>query len=254
MSAAALDDFVERFGWPSALRVPLVIGHRGACGHATENTLRSFEIASDLGADMWEFDLQLTREGVCVVSHDDHLQRVFGINARISALTAGELSRLTGGQIPTFADVAALACRRNAGLYVELKAAGTGIPAWKELAVAGQAFAVLGSFNIGYVRELREAGCPLPLSVLVPLGVDPHQAAEAADADIVHLCWERGGGERPQDLVTDELIAQIAGAGRCLVLWHEERPSVIADLVELPVLGICSDRPELLRTVMAASA
>jgi glycerophosphoryl diester phosphodiesterase len=63
-------------------KLPLAIGHRGASGHATENTLTAFAKASDLGAEMWELDTQLTKDGVCVVSHDDHLQRVFAVSWR----------------------------------------------------------------------------------------------------------------------------------------------------------------------------
>lgn len=244
MSAA--DTFANRFGWPCGLRYPLAIGHRGASGHAVENTLKAFSIASDLGAEMWELDTQLTKDGVCVVSHDDHLLRVFGVDARISAMTAAELAGLPGADVPTFAEVAALARRRGAGLYVELKAAGAGVPAWRELAANDQAFAVIGSFNLTFVSALRAAGCFYPLSVLVPLDADPHEAADIAAADIIHLCWERGG-ERPQDLVTSDLLDRAQRAGRQIVLWHEERQTIIDDIVCLPVLGICSDRPELLK-------
>lgn len=250
---SASDHFVTRFRWPEALRFPLAIGHRGASAHATENTLEAFSIASDLGAEMWELDTQLTKDGVCVVSHDDHLFRVFGVDARISELTAADFADLQGVDVPTFAEVASLARHRGAGLYVELKAAATGILAWRELAANGQTFTALGSFNLAFVRELREAGCTYPLSVLVPLGADPHDAADAAGADIIHLCWERGG-DRPQDLVTSEVLARAKRAGREIVLWHEERPTIIKDLVSLPVLGICSDRPELVRAAADKAA
>ena len=66
-------DFARRFGWPTDVSFPMAIGHRGASGHATENTLQAFGLASDLGARMWELDTQLTKDGVCFVSHDDHL-------------------------------------------------------------------------------------------------------------------------------------------------------------------------------------
>jgi glycerophosphoryl diester phosphodiesterase len=253
VSLSSGSDFAKKFGWPSGLRFPLAIGHRGACGHATENTLRSFGIASDLGAEMWELDTQLTRDGVCVVSHDDHLLRVFGVDVRISQLNAAELARVPNVEAPTFAEVAALASVRGAGLYIELKAAGTGIPAWRHLRERGHRFAAFGSFNVNLVRELRDTGCDYPLSVLVPLGADPKAAADQAGADIIHLCWERGG-DRPQDLVTGGLIEEAASAGRQLVLWHEERPPVIADLINLPVLGICSDRLELLRQTDSQTA
>ena len=241
--------FAARFGWPEGLTSPLAIGHRGASAHGRENTLEAFALASDLGAQMWELDVQMSRDGVPVVSHDDHLQRVFGLDVRISNVTAAELAKLAG-EVPLFSDVAALARERGTGLYVELKAVGSAIQVWKQLQAAEQPFAVLGSFNTGFVRELRDAGCRYPLSVLVPLGVDPHQAADSCRADIVHLCWERGG-ERPQDLVTDALLAKAGQDGRAVVLWHEERPQIIVDLVRMPVLGICSDAPELLRRAIS---
>jgi len=253
VSAAALEKFATRFGWPDNLSFPLTIGHRGASAHATENTLKAFSLATELGAGMWELDTQLTKDGVCVVSHDDHLLRVFGIDEHISALTAAELAAMPGVQVPTYSAVASLARNLGTGLYVELKAASTGIPAWRELEANGQPFAVLGSFDTGFVRELREAGCPYPLSVLVPLGADPHLAGDAAGADIIHLCWERGG-ERPQDLVTADLLDRTRRAGREIVLWHEERQPIIRDLVDLPVLGICSDQPELVKAAAKKAA
>jgi glycerophosphoryl diester phosphodiesterase len=225
---------------------PLVIGHRGASGHTTENTLAAFAKASDLGAVMWELDTQLTQDGVCVISHDDHLQRVFGLDLRISELTAAELATLEGASVPTFAAVAALAREHNAGLYVELKAAGTGPIVWHELQRHEQRFAALGSFDVAQMRVMRDHGCDYPLSILVRVGTDPHALAEQAGADIIHLCWE-SAGPRPQDLVTGALLDRARRDGRQIILWHEERADIIADIIGLPVLGICSDRPEMLR-------
>ena len=71
MSGEDARAFAGRFGWPvEGARFPLAIGHRGASDLATENTLEAFAVASDLGAEMWELDTQLTRDGICVVSHD----------------------------------------------------------------------------------------------------------------------------------------------------------------------------------------
>jgi glycerophosphoryl diester phosphodiesterase len=84
------------------------------------------------------------------------------------------------------------------------------------------------------------------LSVLVRLGHDPFALADSAGADVLHLCWERGG-ERPQDLVTPALLERAFRQGREVVLWHEERLAILSDIMELPVLGICSDLPDLMR-------
>ncbi|MGV8988829.1 MAG: glycerophosphodiester phosphodiesterase [Cypionkella sp.] len=241
------DTFCARFGWPAdRQQFPYCIGHRGASGHLTENTLASFALAADLGADMWELDTQLTHDGVVMVSHDDHLQRVFGIDRKISQMTAAELVAL-GTDVPSFSEVAALARQRGTGLYVELKAPGTGPLCWQHLLDEGQNFAAFGSFDVVQVRALRDAGCKFPLSVLVRAGDDPHDLGDRSGADILHLCWERAG-ERPQDLVTPALLQRAFDDGRQVVLWHEERRDVLRDIMALPVLGICTDLPDLMRS------
>ena len=239
--------FASRFGWPDPrAELPFFIGHRGASGHRTENTLAAFALASELGAEMWELDTQLSRDGVVMVSHDDHLQRVFGLDLHISQLTAAEIAALQGVEVPSFAEVAALARSLGTGLYIELKVAGSGRKCWQELQRHEQRFAAFGSFDPEQVRELCDLECEYPLAVLVRAGADPHVLGDRAGADILHLCWEREG-ERPQDLVTPELLQRAFGDGREIVLWHEERPSILAELMQLPVLGICTDLPNLMR-------
>lgn len=224
----------------------MCIGHRGASGHKTENTLAAFKHAALLGAEMWELDTQLTRDGVVVVCHDDHLLRVFGVDRRISDLTAAELASSPGVAVPSFDEVATLAQELGCGLYIELKAAGSGLPCWRALQRRNLRFACLGSFDPAQVRELRDAGCDYPLSVLVRVDHDPHLAGDVAGADILHLCWEKAG-PTPQDLVTPALLDRAFAQGREIVLWHEERPEILDSLTRLPVLGICTDLPDLMR-------
>ena len=236
----------RRYGWPEmGDRLPFCIAHRGASDHARENTLDAFRLASEMGAEMWELDTQLTRDGVVVVSHDDNLERVFGVKAKISDLSAAELRALDGVDVPSFAEVAELARRLGAGLYIELKAKGSGPKCWHELIAHDQAFASFGSFDPAQVREMRDLGCEYPLSILVGIGYDPLLLADLAGADMVHLCWERDG-ERPQDKVTPELIKAIFDSRREIVLWHEERQAILDELVDMPVLGICTNSPELM--------
>ena len=54
---------------------PLVIAHRGDSFHAPENSLEAARLGWEAGADAWELDVQLTRDGVAVVFHDDVLTR-----------------------------------------------------------------------------------------------------------------------------------------------------------------------------------
>ena len=232
-------------GWPTDSQRPLVIGHRGARAHAPENTLASFRKATELGADMWELDVHLTRDGVCVVSHDADLSRTAGVERTIPEMTLAEVAAIEKIAIPTFDEVVALAEQLGAGLYVELKGDGTGPLVRRTLESKAFRFAAIGSFRAGWVRELRDAGCEYPLAILVRVGGNPFAMADRSGADIIHLCWE-GASARPQDLVTAELLARAKTRSLEVVLWHEERPAVIADIIELPVLGICSDKPEML--------
>lgn len=53
----------------------LIIGHRGAAGLAPENTLDALQAGVEVGADMLEFDVQLTRDKILLVVHDSTLLR-----------------------------------------------------------------------------------------------------------------------------------------------------------------------------------
>lgn len=100
----------------------LIIGHRGAAGLDTENTLKSIEKAVSLGVDMIEFDVWTTKDGVPVLSHDSNLVRLTGKNAQIFDLTYRQISRLRtkdGQKIPA-AEEALKACGDTAVL-LEIK-------------------------------------------------------------------------------------------------------------------------------------
>lgn len=87
----------------------LVFAHRGSHGRGiAENTLEAFHAAVAGGADGIEFDIRLSRDGVPVVVHDEHLHRIAGDARRVRDLTWKELCSvdLRGrGSIPTLNDV-----------------------------------------------------------------------------------------------------------------------------------------------------
>ena len=109
---------------------PIVVGHRGACADAPENTLASFEEALRQGADAIEFDVQLSADGALVVHHDRTLQRVTGVRRRVADLAWAELAQLDAGawfrrpfageRLPTLDDVLRRFGRRTR-LMIEIK-------------------------------------------------------------------------------------------------------------------------------------
>ncbi|MFG2619168.1 glycerophosphodiester phosphodiesterase [Streptomyces sp. NPDC048507] len=77
------------------------VGHRGDPYRFRENTLASVRSAFARGADAVEIDVRLTRDGVPVLLHDETLERLWGHDVRLDAVTAPQLVELTGGGIPT---------------------------------------------------------------------------------------------------------------------------------------------------------
>ena len=73
----------------------LVIGHRGAAGLAPENTFEALDAGIKAGADMLEFDIRLTKDGVPVLVHDFHTLRTERKASIISRSTLVQLKRRT---------------------------------------------------------------------------------------------------------------------------------------------------------------
>ena len=106
---------------------PLVLGHRGSPERAPENTLASFELARQEGADGFEFDVRLDGSGEVVVFHDRTLTRMTGerSRARVDRLSTAALRSFeigSGERIPLLREVLELARAHDLCLNVELKA------------------------------------------------------------------------------------------------------------------------------------
>jgi glycerophosphoryl diester phosphodiesterase len=74
-----------------------IIGHRGASGRAPENTMRSFELALEEGADALELDVRISADGDPVVIHDADLARTAGVSALVAALPTERVLELDAG-------------------------------------------------------------------------------------------------------------------------------------------------------------
>lgn len=83
----------------------LVVGHRGAAARAPENTAASFRAAVEAGADAFEIDLGLTRDGRPACLHDATLDRTTSGKGRLDARSWDEVARLDAGSwfSPAFA-------------------------------------------------------------------------------------------------------------------------------------------------------
>ncbi|MEE8214724.1 MAG: glycerophosphodiester phosphodiesterase family protein [Alphaproteobacteria bacterium] len=111
--------------------VSTVIGHRGAAGHAPENTLASLEKAAGLGVRWVEFDTKLTADGHVVLFHDDTLERTTGGRGTVAETTLADLRALDAGswfdaayagqRVPTLKEAMETLARLDLGAVVEIK-------------------------------------------------------------------------------------------------------------------------------------
>ncbi|MBI2629176.1 glycerophosphodiester phosphodiesterase [Candidatus Pacearchaeota archaeon] len=101
----------------------LKIGHRGACGHALENTALSVEKALELGVDMIEIDVRVCRTGEIVLLHDSSFKKLFNAKGLVSRKAFDEIKKLytnDGNNINTLNDILNLVDRK-ALINIDLK-------------------------------------------------------------------------------------------------------------------------------------
>jgi glycerophosphoryl diester phosphodiesterase len=235
------------------------IAHRGASAYEPENTLRAFARAIEMGATLIELDVHLSRDGYPVVIHDADLSRTTTGTGRVSDLTLDEIQCFDAGRgehVPTLAEVIDL-MRGKVQLYIELK--GQQTPAATVATLQATNFidqAIVGSFYPWLPQKAKFLEPTLRTSVLVAWRdrqADFVDWALAVNADYVHLCWENGSST-PHQLLSADLITFIRRKGLEIVLWHEERPEELVELVQLDVYGICTNTPDVLAAILGASA
>lgn len=104
--------------------------HRGASTYCPENTMLSFYTGVYMGANGIETDVQMTKDGVLVLYHDDTLNRILGIDGAIKDYTYAELLeyKVKNGclfdRIPTFEDFLSHFAQYDLTFAIELKVAG----------------------------------------------------------------------------------------------------------------------------------
>jgi glycerophosphoryl diester phosphodiesterase len=236
-----------------------IIGHRGASYIAPENTMTSFKLGWEKGADV-ELDVYLTKDNKIVVIHDDTTKRTAGTDLKVAESTSDELRKLdvgsfksdkyAGEKIPFLADVVKT-IPPGRKLFIEIKC---------------------GQEILPYLREiLARSG---KMSRIVIIGFDLDTVAMSKRMIDVPTCWLRGT-EKTKDTeqwiphdpqlvqtakdkgldgldvhyagVTKEFADAVKAAGLKLFVWTVDDLEEAARLVKLGVDGITTNRPGWLR-------
>lgn len=234
------------------LRTPssfLCIGHRGARGHAPENTLLSVETALSLGADWVEVDVH-PLEGRLVVLHDDTVDRTTNGRGPLSSYTLEALRRLDAGKgqtVPLLEEVLR-PLKGRAGLVVEMKGKGSArllAGVWKEALSSGWDPGLLtaSSFHADELRALRGALPSASFAVLTARLSDESLAlAEEIGASAVHLGLR---GASPSAL------ERCRRAGFPVFVFTVNELSDIRGMYDRGAAGVFTDYPERVALALA---
>jgi glycerophosphoryl diester phosphodiesterase len=238
------------------LRAPgaplLRVGHRGAKGHAPENTFASFNLAVEMGVNAVETDVHLSKDGEVVLIHDHTVDRTTDGRGFVKDMTLRELKRLDAGswydprfagqQIPTLSELLDWA-RDRVGVAIEIKNGPIYYPGIAEKVVrllkdhSVERQAILISFDHLVLREAKMIAPEVATGILyVGRFVNEAGAARAAAADALHPNWA---------FVTPDLVENAHAAGLAVSPWCPNDLPTIRLLNEMGVDSVGTDYPDL---------
>lgn len=217
----------------------IVIAHRGGAGLYEENTMDAFLKVQKLGVDAIECDVHLTADGKLVVMHDPDLNRMAGIDRKVSELTMEEISKIklrNGSSIPTLEDVFE---KTSVHLVIELKDSRTII------ALSGifeknpeylQRCAVICFFHSALLLLKNKFPELATGALLAGFPVDPVSVAKAAMADTLAFNFEG---------LTADYVSLCHEGGILVSVWTPNSEEDILEMINAGVDSIATDRPDL---------
>lgn len=234
---------------------PLMIAHAGHTIAYPDNTMVAFERAIELGAEMIEADVNITRDGELAMIHDWTLRRTTGRPGRTCDVTMAELQSLDAGSWfdPQFGECrvpstkATLELAREAGILMcfEVKGADESeakriAKALVELIVAHDA--VGWAFMSSYWHEAMALGRTMvPDLMLAPerlpdnIPADPSEAARQARALRAEVI------QNHHDFLEPELIEALHHDDVAIWAWPTTTEEELVKSIGLGVDGVMGD-------------
>ena len=238
------------------MRKPWVIAHRGASGHAPENTLAAFERAVALGAGFIETDLHLTRDARFVAIHDPTLERTTNGKGNVRDSSLAEIRKLDAGlwfdrefmgqKVPTLEEIVEFAAKHDVIFYLELKYEA----AWgmhHSLVGAlqksgGAARSIIISSSEPTLTALRQVDPSAMMGLIFDEANQDHTKA-GIELGVRQLC--------PQySLVTNEMVEQAHALDLQVATWTVDDAATMRAMIAAKVDGIMTNFPDRLQAVL----
>ena len=198
------------------------IGHRGAPGHAPENTIASFKKALELACDEVETDVWLTQDGRLLITHDRPTAK--------TTLSLDEVLDFCRGRMAVNVEIK---CEKD-----DARARDTGARVAERLKARGQSDVYVSSFWWSALEAARAAAPAVRRAFL--FSDSPDRTALLASARALEL-WAL---HPERTYVTQDLIRAAHAASLKVNTWTVNDPKEIAMFRNWSIDGIMSDYPE----------
>lgn len=222
-----------------------VIAHRGASAYAQENTLDAYGLARQMGADMVELDVRRTADSTLAVHHDDHLE-----DGRV-------IVDLVSSQIPKYVPDLASALRAcdPMGINIEIKNSQPDADFDSSCSICAPVVAVVHELDL---RERVLISSFNPKVIVESARLDPQiRLAQLIPPQVDHFEWLAGAVENGCEAihphfwpVTPELIREAHEHGLMVNVWTVDDPEIMTRLVDWGVDGLCTNRPDVARSML----
>jgi glycerophosphoryl diester phosphodiesterase len=236
------------------------IAHRGASGHAPENTMAAFRRAVELGARFIETDLQITRDAQVIAIHDFTLDRTTSGKGQAHLLTLEDIRKLDAGswfgggagetfqgeRVPTLKEILDFAKRHDIIFYLEIKSG----PAWgvEHAVVAAlrdenaSARVVILSFDPASLDTVHRLDTTMMTGLLL----------EHPSSDLVERTVRAGARQlvAAGELITSAVVDKAHHAGLQVVAWTINEPEQMRRLIAAGADGIITDYPDRLLSLL----
>lgn len=223
----------------------MITAHRGSSLRAPENTMSAVNLAITESADMVEIDVLHTKDGVVVVSHDNNLQRMAGIDQKISDMTYEELQNADVGKIfspefegehvPKLADVIEVIIANDRRLNIEIKEYGQEtieekvVKIIRETDCSNNCFVT--SLDYQTLQNIRAIDPRIPIGIAISIAIgDTH------GFDVNFYSAADG-------LATNKFITEEKKRGRDVMIWTLNDKDVIKAAVARGANNIITDDP-----------
>ncbi|QHW30609.1 glycerophosphodiester phosphodiesterase [Paenibacillus rhizovicinus] len=239
------------------------VAHRGASGLAPENTMAAFRKAMSFPFVQWiELDVQLSKDGIPVVIHDDALRRTARTSGRVNDYTAEELGCMDAGSwfdksfagegIPTLEQVLDATigrCRLN----IELKTYGGRYPGMERKVVellyrkGLQHDSVITSFDREALRQVRALTQEVRTGLIIDaLPWTLTEELKRMGASFLSIGYSR---------VSETLLKDMNQANIEVMAWTVNDEPMMKRLARLGgSLMICTNYPDRFQNVLQAGA